>query len=426
MKIFTFLAFLTLCYSAYAQTNKVAVVKDTNYYYRDTVDKKAYIGSYEPTGLVQTPNNSLIISNKLEIDFPEMYDTSKPNMEYKKFLEYEAHLHISSGSIFKLNNQYKKDWEIILKNKRVIRISPYDSTSFIAAGENINMRKIWAARINIIDGKILWMKEFAVRHQSTISELGIANNKDIIILNTNKRIIPISIRKQYYKTRLLLFKKATDFEHILSLSSLSGNGELNWTKTVDFKNRYDFESYGMKADSTISILSRYSGFDKVHGKYIQHEAEVSYSYNLNGHETMRKLLADNDEALSIYANGWTFVNLKSDSISIEKLDQKANKISYNVLKTPEKYLRIETLRLINDAYYLYGYTNVKDTSYLICKFDSKFHLINSWAYKGLEWNNDAQLAFDDLGQLIILGRGYKKPEKESIYEYVKLIKLRLQ
>ena len=417
MRIFTLLTFLMLSFSGYAQTNSVNVVTDTNYYYRDTVNKKAYLGSYKPTGLIQAPDDALIISNELSIDFPEMYDNSKPNMEYKKFLEYEAHLHVSSGSIFRLNNQYKKDWEIVLKDKRVEQIKAFDDTSFIAAGDNIHMRKIWVARMRLADGKILWFKEFSIRHQSTIDQLRISFSKDIIVLSENKRIIPISIRKQNYKTRILLFKKSTDFEYLLSLSSLSCNGELNWTRTVDFKNRYDFESYGMAVDTNINILASYNGFEKMQGKHIKREGENGYVHNLKGHKLMKKSLIITQNGLSVYENGWVFVNIKSDSISVEKLDTKMKRVLYNVIKLPIKYDYIQSLSFMNGAYYLYGVTDRKRASHLICKFDTNLNLLNSWTYYGVLWNNIAQWEFDSQGRLIILGNCSK---------FTNLVKLELQ
>ncbi|OIQ67704.1 hypothetical protein GALL_507150 [mine drainage metagenome] len=367
----------------------------------------------------------MIISNELNIEFPELWDNSKPEMPYKKFLEYEAHLHISSGSIFKLNSQFKKDWEIILKDKRVEQISSYDSTTFIAAGDNIRMRKMWVARINIADGKMIWLKEFAVRHESTVSCLCVSFKKDILILSENKRLIPLDIRMKYGRKRILFFEKASDFEYLLSLSRLSGNGELNWTKTVDFKNRYNFESYGMAADTNIHLLSWFSGFDKVQGKYIKHEGENGYTYNLKGDQLVKKSLGNNREAISIYENGWIFVNKRSDSISIEKLDDKMRTISYRVIKTPQKYSRIQALSLINGAYYLYGYTDIKTANFLICKLDTTFRLLNSWVYKRTDWNDDIRLAPDAQGLLTILGKCYTKPDGNRLYQYINLVKLNL-
>jgi hypothetical protein len=425
MKIFMVLTFFFLFSSAYSQTNSATVIMDTCYFYRDTVDKKPYVGSYKPTGLIAAPHNALIISNELNIEFPELWDNSKPAMAYNKFLEYEAHLHISSGSIFKLNDRYKKDWEIILKDKRVAQIKAYDSATFIAAGDNMDMRKIWVARINIADGKMIWLKEFAVRHESTVSYLCISFNKDILILSENKRLIPLDIRMKYGRKRILFFKEASDFEHLISLSSLSDNGGLNWTKTVDFKNRFDFESYGMAVDTNIHLLSWFSGFDKVRGKYIKHEGENGYTYNLKGDKRIKKSLINNQEALSDYENGWTFVNTRSDSISIEKLDDKMKRVSYKVIKTPQKYSRIQALSLIDGAYYLYGHIDVKNASFLICKFDTTFHLINSWVYNRTDRNDDIQLTLDAQGHLTILGKCYTKPDQNHLYEYINLVKLNL-
>jgi hypothetical protein len=141
-KIFSLFAFFTLSLPAYSQTISCAIT-DTNYYYKDTINKEVFIGSYRSTSLIEEPEGALIICNELSTDFPELYDSSKPAIDHKKFLAYKAHWHISSGSIFKLNNQYQKDWEIILKDKRAEKIKTYDDTTFIAAGDNIDMHKVW-------------------------------------------------------------------------------------------------------------------------------------------------------------------------------------------------------------------------------------------------------------------------------------------
>jgi hypothetical protein len=403
-KTFFLITFFTFSFSAYSQKTSLSVILDTNYYYRDTIDKKVFIGRYKPTGLIEAPQNALIISNELSTDFPELYDNSKPPIDHKMYLKYQAHWHISSGCIFRLNNQFKKDWEIILKDKRVEQIKAYDDTSFIAAGDNIDMRKIWVARMRLADGKTLWLKEFPVRHQSTAEQLGVSFNKDIILLTNNKRIIPISIRKQYYKTRILFFKKAIDLEYSLSLSSLSSNGKLNWTKTVDFKNGYDFESTKMTVDTNINIISWYEGFDKVQGKYIKREGENGYVYNTKGRRLIKKSLYDKiQNNLGIYKNGWVFVNIKSDSISVEKLDSNLSIISHNIIKVPKQYEYLEALYRLNGAYYLCGLADRKNVSHLICKFDDQFHLLNYWIYNGVYWNDITQLTFDSKDLLTILG-----------------------
>ncbi|MGZ3752099.1 MAG: hypothetical protein ACXVIY_09590, partial [Mucilaginibacter sp.] len=105
IKIFAFLTFLILSFSTYAQTNSVKVIKDTNYMYTDTINKKIYSGNYEPTGLIKAPDGGCIISTTFGIYFPISFDMAILKANPKKYVDstrqYTSREHVSSGSIFK-------------------------------------------------------------------------------------------------------------------------------------------------------------------------------------------------------------------------------------------------------------------------------------------------------------------------------------
>lgn len=422
-----FMLLSVIAFTAYSQTNPVVVSRDTNYLYTDTVKNKIYYGNYEPTGLIKTKDTSFIISTQFSIDFPELNDNTLLESDFKKYMEiqnlYSPKLHISSGSIFKLNKLYKKDWEIIFKDRRVIQIKDYDSSCFIAAGENINMRKIWIAKIDLKNGNTIWFKEYAIRHQSTISKLSISSKKDIVVLTENKRIIPFQFTKHYGRRSIRFFKKGNDFEYLLSLSSISGKGKLNWTKTIDFKKNYDYAGDRMIADSNINIIDYYSGFNKLHGKNVKQQGANNYVYNLRGDRLLQKSITS-EEGLKVYIKGWIVIKLLSDGILLKKYDDNSD---LNItIKTPQKYSRLQSMIQMDGNYYLYGYTDIKSANYLICELDSSFHLMRSWNYKRNNWNDDILLSQIAKNRLIVLGKCYTRLDSARLYQYINLVQLDLK
>jgi len=349
---------------------------------------------------------------------------------------YTGRQHISSGSIFKLNNLFKKQWEVVFKEKRVKSIQSYDSLSFIAVGERVDQQKIWVSRIAIANGKIIWFKEFSVRHHPSIAGVSISSKKDIILLTESQRLIPLNIKKQYGKTRFVFFKTLNDSEQFLSLSSISGDGNLNWRKRIDFKKGYEIWGENIAANNNIMLYSSYTGFDKINGKYIKNEGEKAYLFNLSGHKLFEKKFDYND-SFKVYnffdENKWLHITSKSDTLVIEKYDDKLNMIFSKTITNKGKFSDIQSMYKTNDGFFIYGLTNIKTGGCLICKLDTGFNFINSWAYDRIERNQDTKLTVPFHGDLMVLGSCYHTfTEKEKLhpndilYEYINLLELKLK
>ncbi len=172
------------------------VNEEYNFFYSDSVDNIVSIGDYEPTGFVRLNSGSIIVSTIFSIEFPKQsqksYTLSKE--ELHQFVEQENKMdeksHISSGSVFKLNSTFQKEWEIIFKDKRVEAIKKLPNQTLIIAGERIDMKKIWMAQIDTT-GKIIWQKEYKLKHFTHVLDMVMDSLENIYILLTKiKNIEP--------------------------------------------------------------------------------------------------------------------------------------------------------------------------------------------------------------------------------------------
>lgn len=235
-----FIILLTISSHGLTQTTKdMDITKQLNLVYSDTVNGKIFLGNYEPTGAISCNDSSYLISTIFSIDFPEQRDTTYLRSDFSKYYEryklYAAKAHVSSGSVLKLDKDLNKIWEVTFKDKRVTHIIPYDTSSFIIAGERVDLKVIWIAKLNTKNGEIIWLNEFKVGHSLSTCGLTIANGK-CYILGETERIILLKIKKYYGRTRVELFKE-TEFKSNLILLCVSENGNLNWKKKIDPKKK---------------------------------------------------------------------------------------------------------------------------------------------------------------------------------------------
>ncbi len=94
-----------------AQSSNYKTIEKHHIYYKDSIESNITYGKYEPTDLIGLDDDSLIISSFFSINFPDQYSMpSDYNKEYlSKQNEMYSKSHISSGSIIKLNKEFKKE-----------------------------------------------------------------------------------------------------------------------------------------------------------------------------------------------------------------------------------------------------------------------------------------------------------------------------
>ncbi|MDB5131291.1 MAG: hypothetical protein JWR02_1040 [Mucilaginibacter sp.] len=409
---------LQLTHFGYCQTDsRINIIKDTNYLYVDTINNKIYFGHIRPTGLVKTYNGN-IVSTEFSIYFPEFGDITYLKTDSQRFFidqkKYYLRTHVSSGSIFKLNNQLTKDWEVILKEKRVTHIQNYDSISFIAAGERTDQKRIWVAKINSLDGNILWFKELKVKLHPQIAGLSIAANKVIIVLTESKRLIPLSISKTFGRLKVSFFKEGGRNTR-LSILNIKDNGKLNWNKNIHMVKKCEIWDEEIAVDSNIRVISLYCYINHLNETFKPSIGNLNFVFDMKGNEVAHQR-TNIPELYLANINGWIFGSRRNDTVHIVKYDAGMKNVFMVDVKTPQHFTTV-SMKFIDDSYYLFGHTDIHDL--LICKLDKSFHLTSSWTYKTREMVSDLQLTTSPTGHLIIMGKCYishevEKPPKEYI------------
>lgn len=231
MKTPLLISLLLICQILTAQ--KVATktdVEEYNFFYSDTANGEFTFGDYEPKDIIRLNDGSYLIGTELSISFPSQYKTSEKydSTYFAKSKKFQEKSHISSGTVFKLNSNFEKEWETIFKGQRVEKIFKTLDERILIAGEEVSMKFIWLAELDK-KGNILWEKHFEYKNKVTIADARIDGNNDIYLLLESSHIIPIQVQKYYGKRRIHLLKDSEINSH-LALLKVSFDGrkiELN-------------------------------------------------------------------------------------------------------------------------------------------------------------------------------------------------------
>lgn len=429
-KTITLLSFLAISIAAYSQLNTAKVIKDTSYLYTDTINKKIYFGNYEPTGLIKAPDGGCIVSTTFGIYFPISFDMALLKANPKKYVDstrqFTSREHVSSGSIFKLNKQYQKDWEIVFDEKRVKQIVPYDDTTFIATGERTDQKNIWVARINSTSGKAIWFKEFVNKRNPGLQGIAISTNKQIIVLSESQRLIPLRISKQYGRIRFVFFEEPENLARKVALLNISGEGSLNWERNLGISKKWEMFDEFISADSIISIVSTYSSSEKKYVKNGREFGDLNFAYDLNGNKLVKHEDKRNGLCLADI-NGWLyFSKMSSDTLKLTKYDARMSKMLDRMIITPQHYTSLKNIVLINNYYYMFGAIDVKKV--MICKLDTAFNMVNSMIYQTHEMITDTKLGMSPNGHIMVTGKVFKDevPNSNKPYQYINLIEFDLK
>lgn len=415
---------------SFSQEEKTTdTVKELNLFYTDTINNNVYFGDYEPTGIINTSDNSYLISTILSISFPEQYDTTYLRTDFKKYLErsnlYSSKAHVSSGSILKLDSYLNKQWEIIFKDKRVTHIENFDSNSFIIAGERVDQKKLWVAKLRTSDGSTIWLKEYNVGYNLSTSEICIKNDT-VYVLGETERLIPIRIEKYYGKRRIKLFK-FSDMQSNLVLLSITKNGDLIRKTKIDPKKKYTNFGYYLKVDKKEKILfASFDGFYKKKKEWIKDEGHVLYRIDSKD-KIKSKLVVDANDLL-FFENDLVFSETKlgSDLIKIKKLsDSKLVLIDSFRIQSERNDLRIESLLKTDSLFYLYGSISINNRDYLICSMNNEYQVTDYRKYERDEYNYMVKLIETYEGNLMIVGWCYRKNGKTgNLYKYMNLVEIK--
>ena len=407
-----------------AQSSSFKTIEEHRIYYKDSIENNITYGTYEPTDLIGLDDNSLIISSSFSISFPGQYST--PSEYSKEYLSIQKEMysksHTSSGSIIKLNKEFKKEWELIFKEKRVERIKMTTSGKIIAVGERTDMEKFWVSLISI-NGKIIWEKEFKNKKESTITDIDLDSLDNLFVLLESKRIIPVkTIKYPYQKRRLVLFQKSE--ENGIYLTKIDSTGKTKWTKRI-FQKR-NFDSYGSDIKlnhNKIFISYSYEGYKRVNDSLAKDEAKIVTALNHSG-KIIKNLKTTNNKLLFSKKD---VINVSGESNNENELVIEKDFKTFKTLTIPdeiEHYWLKEGIKT-NIGYYLFG-TNDHNLGYLILGLDRDYGLINYWKSETSNGEDATAITIQSDGSIIVVGektdKNIKLPYGNATY--IDIIKLK--
>ncbi len=425
-----FILLLTSCSHGLTQPNKdMDITKQVNLVYSDTVNAKIYLGNYEPTGAISCNDSSYLISTIFSIDFPEQRDTTNLSGDFSKYYEryklFAAKAHVSSGSVLKLDKDLNRIWEVTFKDKRVTHIISFDTSSFIIAGERVDLNVIWIAKLNSKNGGIIWIKEFKAGHSLSTCGLTFANGK-FYILGETERIVPLKIKKYYGRTRVEFFKE-TEMKSNLILLCVSENGNLNWKKKIDPKKNYNYFGYNfISTNKSHFILASFTGFNKIKKKWVKHESNAFYTLKPNG-RINSKTLVDFDDMLYFDTTIiFTKTNIRSDDINVYQLsDTGINQTDSFFTPSKRKDIRVRGVLKSENNYYLYGSMQSNNKDYLVCSMTNDYRIIECRRHDKPNYNESITLIETQDKNILIMGWCYKRNEQTgNLYKCMNLIKFK--
>ncbi len=413
MKISILLFLLFICFDLQSQIlyDNSRDIKEFNFFYLDSANNEYAYADYKPTSLISLNDGSLVVSTEFSISFPGQYKTpTKFDSEYfEKQKIYRQKSHVSSGSIFKLNGQFEKQWDIEFRNKRVKEMRLCNDNTIIAVGEKVELNKFWIALINL-DGKVIWENEIRNKSHSFISDILLDSLNNLYVLIESERLIPFKIRKLEFGTKRLEFFKTAEMDGDLYLMKFTHNGNKVWESTLDRRKSVATFGYNLiLGENKIYASSSYESFKRHKNKINNIKGDNIFDISTKGRILNKSESAHN--RLLFYENGLiSCTQADDDTLKIMKNSSEINSI---LLPEEIKTFWIEKGIHFNNNYYLFGsFSN--NLGYLLIK------LSENYEYKGY-WNNSGDrncqpsdfIILQD-GTLIIIGEKWIKKEDKNI------------
>ena len=272
----TFLSVLKI----YGQNSSLdfIIVKETNFFYKDSIDNVVTYGNYEPTGIISLDDGSLVISTKFSITFPDQYKT--PETFTKEYFDrariYQEKAHISSGSVFMLNKDREKQWEVFFRDKRVETVKLLSDETILAVGEDVSLKFFWIAKISK-EGEVLDEKEFRFKRRPFIENVKTDRLNNIYILLSTEKMKIINITKLQFGQKKIGFFQESEMEHNIYLLKISPTNIILWSTAID--KRRDYWTFGKNLvihNSDIFVSTSFRGFRKEKKERIKDDGELLF------------------------------------------------------------------------------------------------------------------------------------------------------
>lgn len=407
--------------TASPQVKKPVVIRDTDLRYIDTIKSKVYIGECEPTGMIAYKNDELLISTIFSFT-PELYSPDVKTFE-TNFNLFEPYWNTSSGSIYMIDKSLNKIWAITLKDQRVKKIIKYDDTTLIACGERADEKCIWAARIRMFDGKLIWFKEIKAKREPGVKDFCINNKGEINILTSSHRLRVIQIYKRYGRLHFKLFQAPENNSEKLMLLTLDCNGIIRWTKSLPIKTGDDVFDETVSADTMVSVFTDKSFYAKENGRKKNFFQDMNFVYD----PIRKKLNVSNIDFPNAYLGdiqGRFFANNSGNVLILEKYDGNGKKLFKQKIVSAIHYTSLGAIAKFNDQYYIFGHTDIRKMA--ILKLDTNFKVLDAWEYTTRMMVSDIKVIKSTNSHIIVAGRcrSEETTDRES-YNYINLMEFDL-
>ncbi len=393
-------------------------VEEYNFFYSDTANEEFAFGDYEPKDLIRLNDGSYLIGTELSISFPSQYKTTGnyDSTYFAKSKIFREKSHISSGTVFKLNSNFEKEWETIFKGQRIERILKTTDERILIVGEDVSMKFVWLAELNK-NGNVLWEKHFEYKNKVTVADAMIDERNEIYLLLESSHIIPIQIRKYYGKRRIHLFKDSGINSH-LALLKVSSEGKKKWLKHIDKRRKHDkFGSNLVASKASLFASYTYSGFEKdslIRGKKV---IEISKS----GKAVVTQEIPKHD--ILLFKNGT--VTITSDSKGELNLYKSGELIDSINLEGAGRDMRIRKVINTFNGFLILG-SKHNNRNYLLVNLSSELKFESYWTYAREEYSEIRGAVTLDNGETIIVGKCYRemKGTSNELTTYINLIKIK--
>lgn len=420
MKIIISLLFLITSHFLVAQTVAGSNdIEELNLFYCDTVNDEIAYGDYEPKDLKQLDDGSLIIGTELSISFstrfqsPVKYDSAY--FARRKIFDQKSH--VSSGTVFKLSPELKKDWETIFNEQRVEKVLITSDNRILVVGEEISMRFVWVAELDT-HGNIKWERHYTYKNHVTIADAILDQNDDVYLLLEASHRDPVQIVNHYGEKRIEFFKDSEINTHVALLKT-SSYGHKKWLKVLD--KRKDYEKFGYRLiEHNESLFASYSycGFEenqKIEGKKV-------IGYTLSGKKTSIDDIPQTQDLLFYDDELITVTSYSKGTLSIYKSGNVSNTTT---IKSPDNDVRIEKMIPKSDGYLLFGSNHDNNRDYLLINLNSDFTFGTYWTYPRHEYNDLRGAVTRGNGETIIMGKCYSSEMGgPGLTSYVNLIRIK--
>lgn len=394
-------------------------VEEFNFFYSDSANGEFAFGDYEPKDIIQQNDGSYLIGTELSISFPSQYKSPKTydSTYFTKSKVFQEKSHTSSGTVFKLNSNLKKEWEIVFKGQRVEKILKTSDNRVIIVGEDVSMKFVWLAGIEN-NGNIRWEKHFDYKNQVTIADAIIDQNDEIYFLLEASHVVPLQIRRYYGKKHIHLFKDSEINSH-LSILKVSSEGKKQWLKQIDKRRKYGKYGYNLITNRESLFASyTYSGFDKdslIEGKKV---VEVSKS---RSHVSKKEILKQD---ILLYKNG--LVTITSCSKGELLLNKSGELFDSIYVESANKDVRIAKMIDKPNGYLILGSNHDNNRDYLLINLSLDLKFNGYWTYPRDEYNEIRGAVVLDNGDTIIVGKCYRemKGTSNELTTYINLMKIK--